>query len=103
MICTNTPEASPAVGCILEQEQMAWDWADWADQWPDDVTGTYERSVIWAADGEGLLSSGDLLRLLAAHGFAIPTLSADLEAAAAAGHPVANLRHAGQALVWLGY
>jgi len=106
MICTNTPEASPAVGCILEPEQLNWDRNDWVDAYWVDAYGhggTYERSVIWAADADGLLSSGDLLRLLADHGFAIPTLAADLEACSAAGHPVANLRHAGQALVWLGY
>ncbi len=103
MICTNTPEASPAVGCILEQEQMAWDRADWIDALQELSGETYASSVIWASDAESLLGLPDLRKLLRDHGTSTDQLMADLDAAKAAGHPVAHPCHAGQALVWLGY
>lgn len=87
-------------GSILAAEQLGWTPGDWIDSLGPE---TYQASVIWAAGPDGLLSSSELLMLLADHGSAIDALAADLEACRAAGHPTADLRHAGQALVWLGY
>jgi hypothetical protein len=96
----STTTTTTNTGGILAADQLAWLPGDWIEAFTPE---TYEASVIWAAGPDGLLSSSELLMLLASHGFAIPTLAADLEACRAAGHPTADLRHAGQALVWLGY
>jgi hypothetical protein len=109
MTTTTTPAGAQSVGGILEAEQLAWGRDDWANAWGDDehdpwaLHGLFERSVIWAADEAGLLADVDLMHLLQDHGFSVPQLTADLQACSDAGHPVADPRHAAQALVWLGY
>jgi len=97
---TTAPAAALAVGCILPTAQLAWDREDWVESYED---CTYERSVMWATDARGWLCVEDLVRLLEDHGRTLADLADDLDACAEAGHEVADFRHAGQALTWLGY
>lgn len=97
---TTTTPAAAAVGCILPPEQIGWDRDEWVDSYGD---ATYERSVIWAADEACLLSLSDLTRLLYHHGALLRDLQSDLLDCLNAGHGICNVRHAGQALTWLGY
>lgn len=94
-----TAPTTATVGRICTLDQLAWTADDWADAWH----GSYEHSVVDAADGEGELSSADLAQLLRAHGFSVHELIAALAEQAAAGHACLPLCHAGQALTWLGY
>lgn len=103
MNTTTAPAALQAVGGILDAAQLAWDRSDWIDALQQGCEDTYASSVIWASDAEGELTSADLRQLIEAHGFTITQLAYDIASAAAAGHPVASVWHAGQALVWLGY
>ena len=96
---TTTAPTTATVGRICTLDQLAWTADDWADAWH----GSYEHSVVDAADAAGWLDSTDLAQLLAAHGFNTRDLITALAEQAAAGHDCLPLWHAGQALVWLGY
>lgn len=103
MNTTTAPAAAEAVGGILGADQLLWDRSDWIDALQQGCKDTYASSVIWASDAELELTSADLRQLIEDHGFTITQLAYDIASAAAAGHPVASVWHAGQALTWLGY
>ena len=108
---TTTATYAPVLdpGELLPADRLAWD----RDDWIDELQGlegeayasavTYAFSVIRASDDACLLPLCDLERLLEHHGTELEELRADLGAQLNAGHDVLPLRHAGQALIWLGY
>lgn len=100
MKTTNAPTAALAVGCLVPADQMAWDRDDWLDSYEGDA---YAGSVIWAAGDDCLLSHDDLLSLFNQHGALIVELGDHLGELRKAGLPALDIRHAGQALTWLGY
>jgi hypothetical protein len=95
-----TTTTTPLVAALLEGEQLGWDVYDWQDSYAGDV---YACSVLRAADDEGLLSCDDTLALFREHSACLAEYIAHLEQLRAQGLPAAHTRHAGQALVWLGY
>lgn len=96
------PLAAPA-GHICHPSQATWTWDDWMDSY-EGLDGSYEQSVIWAADRVTCeLTSADLRQLLSDHGHSVHELIEELAEQAAAGHTTLPLWHAGQALTWLGY
>ena len=102
---TTTATYAPVLdpGELLPADRLAWDRDDWIDELQGLEGDTYASSVIWASDDACLLALCDLERLLEHHGAELEELRADLGAQLNAGHEVLPLRHAGQALIWLGY
>ena len=108
---TTTATYAPVLdpGELLPADRLTWDRDDWIDELQGlegdlgSLRQTYASSVIWASDDACLLPLCDLERLLEHHGTGLEELRADLGAQLNAGHEVLPLRHAGQALIWLGY
>ena len=98
---TYAPVLDP--GELLPANRLTWDRDDWLDELQGLVGVAYASSVIRASDDACLLPLCDLERLLEHHGTELEELRADLGAQLNAGHEVLPLRHAGQALIWLGY
>ena len=98
---TYAPAADP--GELLPPGAQGWSRDDWDGHYRDEMCDAYAASVIWASDDACLLGFGDLERLLEFHNQTVEGLRQDLGALIAAGRDVLPLRHAGQALVWLGY
>jgi hypothetical protein len=88
---------------LLSADELGWDRDDWVDHYQDGCEDTYSSSVIWASDDSCLLATADLERLLRHHGADIEELRAELGGLINANHTVLDLRHAGQALRFLGY
>ena len=96
-----TTTTEPAAGYLISPEMAEWSPEDWQDHFDGDH---YALSVLHAADQEAcLLSPDDLCRLLGHHGANLWELRGDQQAAEQAGHRCLPIRHAGQALTWLGY
>ena len=88
---------------LLSTDELGWDRDGWVDHYQEGCADTYASSVIWASDDNTLLATVDLERLLRHHGADIEELRAELGGLINAGHAVLDLRHAGQALRFLGY
>jgi hypothetical protein len=85
---------------LVDAHQLSWEQDDWLDSYTGD---DYASSVIWAAQDACRLAAVDLEALFRAHGADVEEYRSHLLELCCAGLPVLHLRHAGQALTWLGY
>ena len=92
---------TPAAGYLITPEMADYSPDNWQEHFDGDP---YALSVLHATDeSSGLLSPDDLCRLLNQHSANLWELRGDQQAAEQAGHRCLPIRHAGQALTWLGY
>lgn len=85
---------------IVSADAAAWDRDDWLANYEG---AAYECSVIWAADGDCLLSESNAYRLFDHHDADAMEYKQELAELAAAGKHCLPWQHAGQCLAWLGY
>lgn len=95
--------AATTRGYIIPPDQLDWTKLDWIDAFSH-WSQTYERTLLWLANGDGLITFSELTRLLDHHGCLVEEYIQDLADLNAA-HPGAAkpVTHVAQALVWLGY